>query len=423
MTLSPAEVEHWLRGLGSLLPREAVSALAEEVLRQSIDGSAFDALVASRAMPSLGDAVRPNHMATLRRCWNAKKPSKESAVRADGKAAESQARHDAPAAQSQFRPPPRHQPVEESRTPARQRTLPGQQSVEEPELSPAPSQQIDDSLPVVPIEIPDEKDLAEDAEREGEASKTPLSYAMQKRKAARPPQVPRLNLSLLNKGNSDSDNLMKHEWKPGKPHSRLGSSASAASDDPRRVGFANASAEDQQRIAEFYGYRDEGFISTMKNLRTDVIRPRLYVGNMADAAYWPLLTKLGITHVVNCAIEAQKVPPAYDSKGIQYLMMPWQDREEEAQSLTRARFRVLRGATKYIQAALKAKDANNAVLLHCVQGLSRSPTLACAYLMEFEGLSLDRAISEVQSKHKGCLTSQHWQTMLHKFNAELLKGT
>ena len=52
----------------------------------------------------------------------------------------------------------------------------------------------------------------------------------------------------------------------------------------------------------------------------------------------------------------------------------------------RARFRVLRGATKYIQAALKArskifqrapwrlprvdreaKDANNAVLLHCVQ--------------------------------------------------------
>ena len=28
------------------------------------------------------------------------------------------------------------------------------------------------------------QDLAEDAEREGEASKTPLSYAMQKRKAA-----------------------------------------------------------------------------------------------------------------------------------------------------------------------------------------------------------------------------------------------
>ena len=57
-----------------------------------------------------------------------------------------------------------------------------------------------------------------------------------------------------------------------------------------RAGFACASAEDQQRIAEFYGYRDEerghvkgsshrllcqGFVATMNSLRTDLIRPRL----------------------------------------------------------------------------------------------------------------------------------------------------
>ena len=55
---------------------EAVTALADEVRRQGMDGSAFDALVASRVMPGLGDAVRPSHMATLRRCWNAKRPAK-----------------------------------------------------------------------------------------------------------------------------------------------------------------------------------------------------------------------------------------------------------------------------------------------------------------------------------------------------------
>ncbi|CAK8990846.1 unnamed protein product [Durusdinium trenchii] len=372
--MTPAEVERWLQGLGSLLPREAVSALAEEVRRQGMDGSAFDALVASRATPSLGDAVRPNHMATLRRCWNAKKPSKAAALpKQDDEKLEQ--RKITPA---RFDPPPRETVTELG------------------------------ELPEVSVEIPKE---AEDVDKEADIG-TPLSSALQKQKVARPPQVPKLDLSFVhNKGSrSDSDNLMKHEWKGGRTHGRPASIVSAAgADDPHRAGFAHASAEDQQRIAEFYGYRDEGFIATMNGLCTDMIRPRLYVGNMADAAYWPLLKKLGITHVINCSLEAQKVPPAYESKGVQYLLLPWQDREEEAQSLTRQRFRTLRGATQYMKSVLK--------------GVSRSPALVCAYLMENEGLSLDRALSEVQSKHKGCLTSSHWQTMLHKFNAELLRGS
>eukprot|EP00913_Durusdinium_trenchii_P021736 g20422.t1 len=269
-----------------------------------MDGSAFDALVASRATPSLGDAVRPNHMATLRR------PKQD-----DEKLEQ---RKITPA---RFDPPPRETVTELG------------------------------ELPEVSVEIPKERGTggtgeAEDVDKEADIG-TPLSSALQKQKVARPPQVPKLDLSFVhNKG----------PHKPAGTHGRPASIVSAAgADDPHRAGFAHASAEERTRIAEFYGYRDEGFIATMNGLCTDMIRPRLYVGNMADAAYWPLLKKLGITHVINCSLEAQKVPPAYESKGVQYLLLPWQDREEEAQSLTRQRFRTLRGATQYMKSVLKAK--------------------------------------------------------------------
>ena len=114
-----------------------------------------------------------------------------------------------------------------------------------------------------------------------------------------------------------------------------------------RAGFACASAEDQQRIAEFYGYRDEerghvkgsshrllcqGFVATMNSLRTDLIRPRLlgpllfvfgerrslevrgqHGGRGLLAAAEEVgsrdlgrggVSRLGITHVIKCSVEA-----------------------------------------------------------------------------------------------------------------------
>merc|ERR1719169_361871 len=109
--------------------------------------------------------------------------------------------------------------------------------------------------------------------------------------------------------------------KPQRPVPSKDSSAAVRPEEPP-AGFALASKEDQQRIAEFYGYRDEGFVATMHGLRTDCIRPRLYLGTMADAAYWPLLQSLCVTHILNVAIEAQRAAPPYNAQGIQYMMLP-----------------------------------------------------------------------------------------------------
>merc|ERR1711974_539576 len=94
-------------------------------------------------------------------------------------------------------------------------------------------------------------------------------------------------------------------------------------------------------------------IATMHGLKTDCIRPRLYLGTMADAAYWPLLQQLRVTHILNCALEAQWAQPPYESQGLLYLLVPLQDSVEQAHSLQRQRFRQLREATRFIHQSLK----------------------------------------------------------------------
>lgn len=237
--------------------------------------------------------------------------------------------------------------------------------------------------------------------------------------------MPPLDLTSIHRNaghRGGAEVLNSHTWKH--PERSSVSQASVPADKTqitKHLGFLSASPEDQQRIAEFYGYRDEGFVATMHGLRTDEIRSRLYLGNMADAAYWPLLKALNITHVLNCAVEAQKTKPPYESKGLLYMMAPLHDSPEQAQALTRHRFRTLREATKFINATLQ-ESKKHTILVHCVQGLSRSAAITCAYLMEHEGLPMDKALNEVRTRHKGCLTAHHWQAMLHKFNAELLRG-
>lgn len=239
--------------------------------------------------------------------------------------------------------------------------------------------------------------------------------------SGRPAHVPRLNISAMQgPGSPGKDKLGKKGWLDAEK-GYLNSRNRSASDAQKISGYATATVEDQQRISEFYGYRDEGFIATMNSLKTDMIRPRLYVGSMADASYWPMIQQLGLTHILNVAVEAQHVEPPYKSEGIKYMMLPLQDSPEQCQVLARQRFRTLRSATQYISSVLRGRQPGS-VMVHCVQGLSRSAAVIAAYLMEYHGVNMERAIGELQEKHRGCLAALHWQDMLYKFNAELMRG-
>lgn len=420
--MQPAEVEKWLLGLGSLVPREALNALLKEVKRLDMDGDSFAKLVAARTTPSLGDAVRPSHMATLRRCWTAGPNGCVSLSSAPTPSRNSSNTMLTGSVAGNIRDCVRADPVQASSStvrPTSSKFAPPPRSA----ASPPPRSAVSKDL-VPEVSMPtyvEEQRIAPECGTPEMSS--PLSRAASASVVSmRPPSIPKLDLTTIhrNAGNKGGQ-LNSRQWQqpamqqPAKPIGKTDSTGEC-----RAEGFARASAEDQQRIAEFYGYRDEDFAAAMHGLGTDLIRPRLYIGTMADAAHWPCIKSLSITHVLNCAVQAQRGPPPYESKGIKYCCVPLHDTPDQAQLLQKNRFSIIRNATRFIRNVLR-EDPRACVLVHCVQGMSRSAVIVCAYLMEYEGMSVDKAIGEVRSKHKGCLTAQHWQAFLSKFNAALLK--
>jgi len=48
----------------------------------------------------------------------------------------------------------------------------------------------------------------------------------------------------------------------------------------------------------------------------------------------------------------------------------------------------------------KVRESNSCALVHCLAGISRSPTLAIAYIMRYLGLTTDEAYKYVTGWHQ-----------------------
>lgn len=117
------------------------------------------------------------------------------------------------------------------------------------------------------------------------------------------------------------------------------------------------------------------------------ITPRLYLTDYHTARTPDNLARLGITHVVS-AIE-------FDITGvfpphIQVLHVPVHD------SVGEHICRWFDPVVEFIKEALDKEDAK--VLVHCFQGISRSPILICAYLVATTPMHALESIKHVQAK-------------------------
>lgn len=113
-----------------------------------------------------------------------------------------------------------------------------------------------------------------------------------------------------------------------------------------------------------------------------IITDNVFIGNLSAALSTDVRKKFGITHVLSVCTE-------YSSADHNHLTIPVQDSEYEDLLI-----HLPRGCS-FIQSAL---DQGGKVLVHCAMGVSRSPTMVCAYLMSTQRLSAHAAIQYVRKR-------------------------
>ena len=143
-------------------------------------------------------------------------------------------------------------------------------------------------------------------------------------------------------------------------------------------------------------YRSEHVQTTLTlhphyTLSMSEVIPRLYISGVNPAKNLEWLRDHGITHIVNAAHEL----PNYFPTKFYYLSLSLHDRADEDIS------HVFEPSRKFISDALA--NPNNAVLVHCFMGMSRSASVVTYYLMSRligpPDARLYYALWQLRSKH------------------------
>lgn len=121
---------------------------------------------------------------------------------------------------------------------------------------------------------------------------------------------------------------------------------------------------------------------------TTAITPRLYLSDLYTARAPGNLQRLGITHIVS-AIETDV--HADFGENVIVMHVPIRDNPDVDIS------QWFDNVVKFIQDALDT-DEKHKVLVHCLQGISRSATLVCAYLVATTTMRALDALAHVQAK-------------------------
>jgi len=124
-------------------------------------------------------------------------------------------------------------------------------------------------------------------------------------------------------------------------------------------------------------------------LQATEIIPRLYVTDMYTATDAPTLERLRITHVVS-VVDQETYP--YPSN-VKHLHLPIAD------EISSNMARYFDDVVEWIKNAMDEDESAN-VVVHCICGVSRSPSVVIAYLMATQGMSLSDSLSHIKGKRE-----------------------
>lgn len=137
----------------------------------------------------------------------------------------------------------------------------------------------------------------------------------------------------------------------------------------------------------------------------------MYLGSEEDAHSEDILKTCKVKYILNASQTAVDSP--YCKTG-HYLKIPIQDNSSE-------------NIVAWFQTAFdfidKVKESDDHILIHCVGGVSRSATIAIAYVMRHLSLSLDNAYRYVKEKRPTISPNLNFMGQLLQYEQQLLQET
>ncbi|KAJ6581161.1 protein-tyrosine phosphatase-like protein, partial [Mycena capillaripes] len=126
-----------------------------------------------------------------------------------------------------------------------------------------------------------------------------------------------------------------------------------------------------------------------KGRNASLIMPRVYLSDYFTAHDAKQLAQLNITHVITVLDRDPVIPECIAENHKLHISIADRSDADIQQYLTQT--------TEFITAAL-AENENNNVLVHCFQGVSRSATVVCAYIVATTYMTASESVAYVQSK-------------------------
>ena len=144
--------------------------------------------------------------------------------------------------------------------------------------------------------------------------------------------------------------------------------------------------------------------------------PNLFVGDESSAQPPARLVEQGVTHVLNCTNKpnaALESPGGGMGAGLVYLRL---DLLDSTSDLPRMQS-VLRQGVDFIRSGLQS---GGTVLVHCQRGISRSCTLAMAYLIEAQQQPAEEVFESIRGARRICDPNLSYWCALHEWERAVL---
>ena len=140
------------------------------------------------------------------------------------------------------------------------------------------------------------------------------------------------------------------------------------------------------------------------------VLPHLYLGNMRDAGDAAALKRMGIRHVLNVTAK----PPNY-SPDPEICYKQLEAADNGVQNLKQ----FFEQAFEFVELA---KSSGSGVLIHCHAGVSRSPTIAVAYLMKYSPMAMSEAYRFVKTRRSIISPNLNFMGQLYEYEQGLKSG-